>query len=203
MLRSHSELARLSFINFIEYIAHEILPIVFVLYAQQRYHWSLSAVGGSLAVAGLSMVIVQAGLIQPVVARIGERRTLIAGLAFGTVAFASFGLAPTGTAMLLVIPLMALWGLAGPPAQSLMTHRVSLSEQGELQGALGSMRGITMILGPLLFGFFYAHSMTAWHVPGGAWFLAAALLAITVVLALGVRGSGEERLQLARSSAIV
>ncbi len=186
MLRSHPELSRLSFINFIEYIAHEILPIVFVLYAQARYHWSSAAVGGSLAVVGLSVVVVQAGLIQPVVGRVGERRALILGLVFGTVSFALFGLAPTGAFMLAAIPVLALWGIAGPAAQSLMTHRVSASEQGELQGALGSMRGITMIVGPLLFSFFYAHSLEAWNLPGGAWFLAAALLAITVVLAFGV-----------------
>jgi len=193
MLRSHPELSRLSFINFIEYIAHEILPVVFVLYAQQRYHWSSAAVGGALAVVGFSIVVVQAGLMQPVVSRIGERNALILGLVFGTISFALFGLAPTGAVMLWVIPLMALWGFAGPAAQSLMTHRVSVSEQGELQGALGSMRGITMIAGPLLFGFFYAHSLQAWNLPGGAWFLAAALLAITVVLAFGVAGVREER----------
>lgn len=192
MLRSHPELSRLSFINFIEYIAHEILPVVFVLYAQARYHWSSAAVGGSLAVVGLSVVIVQAGLIQPVVARLGERRALILGLVFGTVAFALFGLAPTGAFMLAAIPVMALWGIAGPAAQSLMTHRVSASEQGELQGALGSMRGITMIIGPLLFSFFYAHSLEAWKLPGGAWFLAAALLAITVVLSFGVGAVRQE-----------
>jgi DHA1 family tetracycline resistance protein-like MFS transporter len=186
MLRSHPELSRLSFINFIEYTAHEILPVVFVLYAMQRYHWDSASVGGSLAVVGVSIMIVQGGLIQAVVARIGERRALILGLACGTVAFTLFGIAWTGALMLAVIPVMALWGFAGPPAQSLMTHRVSLSEQGELQGALSSMRGITMIVGPLLFGYFYAYSLQAWKLPGGPWFLAAAMLAVTVVLALGV-----------------
>jgi DHA1 family tetracycline resistance protein-like MFS transporter len=186
LLRSHPELARLSCINFIEYIAHEILPVVFVLYAMQRYHWDSASVGGSLAVVGVSIMVVQAGLIQAVVSRIGERRALILGLTFGTVGFALFGLAWSGAIMLAVVPFMALWGFAGPPAQSMMTHRVSVSEQGELQGALGSMRGITMILGPLLFGYFYAYSLKTWNLPGGAWFLAAAMLAITVVLALGV-----------------
>ena len=204
LLRSHPELSRLATINFIEYIAHEILPVVFVLYAQARYDWSPASVGGSLAIVGLSIVVVQAGLIQPVVAYLGERRALIMGLLFGTVGFALFGLANTGLFMLCVIPLMALWGFAGPPAQSLMTHRVSVCEQGELQGALGSMRGITMIVGPLLFGFFYAHSLQAWNLPGGAWFLAAALLAITVVLAFGVADVREEaEVQLAPQAAIL
>lgn len=202
LLRSHPELARLSIINFIEYIAHEILPVVYVLYVQNRYGWTPAAVGVSLAVVGLSIVVVQAGLMQPVVARIGERRALILGLFFGTAAFALFGIATTGLFLLCVIPLMALWGFAGPAAQSLMTHRVSASEQGELQGALGSMRGITMIVGPLLFGFFYAHSLQAWDLPGGAWFLAAILMAITVIVALGVADRRDE-VQLAAQPAIL
>ncbi len=203
MLRSHPELSRLSIINFIEYVAHEILPVVFVLYAMQRYHWDSAAVGGSLAVVGLSIMVVQAGLIQVVVSRIGERRALILGLSFGTISFALFGLAWTGALMLAVIPLMALWGFAGPAAQSMMTHRVSVSEQGELQGALGSMRGITMIIGPLLFGYFYAYSLRAWNLPGGAWFLAAALLAVTIVLALGVSDirQGEAAVDVATEAA--
>lgn len=186
MLRSHPELSRLAFINFIEYIAHEILPVVFVLYAMDRYGWDSASVGASLAVVGVSIMIVQAGLIQPVISRIGDRRGLIMGLTIGTIAFVLFGIAWTGALMLAVIPLMALWGFAGPTAQSLMTHRVSISEQGELQGALGSMRGITMIVGPLIFGYFYAYSLHAWKLPGGAWFLAAAMLAVTVALSFSV-----------------
>jgi MFS transporter, DHA1 family, tetracycline resistance protein len=194
LLRSHPELFRLAAINFVEYIAHEVLPVVFVLYAIYRYSWNQAQVGWSLAVVGLSVMIVQAGFIQPVVSRIGERRTLLLGLICGVVAFAAFGLAPTGQLMLATIPLMALWGLAGAPAQSLMTHRVSVSEQGELQGALASMRGIAMIVGPGLFSWTFAFSIDprhAWQVPGAAWFLAASLMAITVGLAINVSKAAE------------
>ena len=73
---------------------------------------------------------------------------------------------------------------------SLMTHRVSVSEQGELQGALGSMRSIAMLIGPGLFSAMFAYSIDlkahAWQVPGAAWYLAALLLAITVALAVNV-----------------
>jgi DHA1 family tetracycline resistance protein-like MFS transporter len=120
---------------------------------------------------------------------------LITGLSFGTVAFALTGLAPNGFVLLVAIALMALWGLAGPPAQSLMTHRVSVKEQGELQGALGSMRSLAMLIGPGLFSAMFAYSIDvkahAWQVPGAAWFLAALLLAVTVVLSLNVGEAGE------------
>jgi DHA1 family tetracycline resistance protein-like MFS transporter len=195
LLRSHPELSKLAVINFIEYVAHEVLPVVFTLYVMYRYAWNLAQVGWSLAVVGLCIAIVQSVVMRPAVAWLGERRALITGLSFGTFAFALTGYAPNGLLLLLAFALMALWGLAGPPAQSLMTHRVSLREQGELQGALGSMRSIAMLIGPGLFSALFAFSIDTkahtWQVPGASWYLAALLLAVTVFLALNVGEAGE------------
>lgn len=195
LLRSHPELSKLATINFIEYIAHEILPVVFALYVMYRYKWNLAQVGWSLAVVGLSIAFVQSVVMQPAIRWLGERRSLITGLAFGTMAFALMGYAPNGIIVLVAIVVTALWGLAGPPAQSLMTHRVSVKEQGELQGALGSMRSIAMLIGPGLFSWMFAYSIDlkahAWQVPGAAWYLAALLLAVTVALAVNIGEAGE------------
>ncbi|HLI94659.1 MAG TPA: TCR/Tet family MFS transporter [Candidatus Baltobacteraceae bacterium] len=194
LLRSHPELSKLAFINFIEYVAHEVLPVVFTLYVMYRYAWNLAQVGWSLAVVGLSIAIVQSVVMRPAVAWLGERRALITGLSFGTFAFALVGYASSGVIMIAAIVVTAFWGLAGPPAQSLMTHRVSAREQGELQGALGSMRSIAMLVGPGLFSMLFAYSIDkshTWQVPGAAWYFAAFLLAITVVLAVNVGDAHE------------
>ena len=195
MLRSHPELTKLAIINFIEYVAHEVLPVIFTLYVMYRYKWNLAQVGWSLAVVGLSIALVQTVVMRPAIRWLGERRALITGLAFGAVAFALTGYAPNGYVMLVAMALTALWGLAGPPAQSLMTHRVSVREQGELQGALGSMRSIAMLIGPGLFSAMFAYAIDlkahAWQVPGAPWFLAAVLLTITVWLALNVGDASE------------
>src|SRR5438094_880655 len=61
------------------------------------------------------------------------------------------GLAKTGAWLLASIPIISLWNISMPAAQSMMTHRVSEREQGELQGALQSMRSITFIIGPWVF----------------------------------------------------
>lgn len=195
MLRSHPELSKLAFINFIEYIAHEVLPVVFALYVMYRYKWNLAQVGWSLAIVGLSIAFVQAVVMQPAIKRLGERRALITGLTFGTFAFALMGFAPNGIVVIFAIVVIALWGLAGPPAQSLMTHRVSVKEQGELQGALGSMRSLAMLIGPGLFSWVFAYSIDlkahTWQVPGASWYLAAILLAVTVALSVNVSDAGE------------
>ena len=86
-------------------------------------------------------MIVQGGLIKPITAWLGERRTLLFGLLCGAVGFAIYGLAPTGSLYWSGIPVMAFWGLAGPAAQGLMTRRVGPMEQGQLQGAIASLGG--------------------------------------------------------------
>jgi DHA1 family tetracycline resistance protein-like MFS transporter len=180
LLRSHPELLGLATVNFLYYLAHEVLPSTFVLYAGYRYHWDERAVGLTLAVVGVCTGIVQAGLIKPIVARFGERRALIAGLLFGTAAFAIYGLAATGAVFMIGVPVMALWGLSGPSAQGLMTRHVEPAAQGQLQGALQSLRGITGMIGPGLFTLTFATfigSRSDWHLPGAPFLLAALLVA--------------------------
>ena len=48
------------------------------------------------------------------------------------------------------IPVMTLWGLAGPSAQGLMSARVSPAEQGQLQGAISSPVSYTHLVQPKL-----------------------------------------------------
>src|SRR5262249_3682328 len=52
---------------------------------------------------------------------------------------------------LAVIPLIALWGIAAPAIQTLMSRCVDHSAQGRLQGAINSLRALTGMAGPLLF----------------------------------------------------
>ena len=49
------------------------------------------------------------------------------------------GLGATGWVFALGILAMSFWGLAPSATQALMTRRVSPSEQGQLQGAIGSL----------------------------------------------------------------
>src|SRR3546814_4155600 len=72
----------------------------------------------------------------------------------------------------------ALWGLAMPTIQSLMTRRVSESEQGQLQFANNSVGAIAGVLSPLFFGALYSISLgrEAWFPHPGAAFLIASLV---------------------------
>jgi len=150
LLRSHHELWRLTTIQFLAYISHNVFS-VWALYAIYRYNWSQGMIGISLMIVGIVTAAISGGLTGRMVEWYGEKRTLYIGQFFGAAGMFIAGLAKTGAWLLASIPIISLWNISMPAAQSMMTHRVSEREQGELQGALQSMRSITFIIGPWLF----------------------------------------------------
>jgi DHA1 family tetracycline resistance protein-like MFS transporter len=151
LLRAHPELFGLAGVSFLMAMAHLVYPTTFVLYADYRFGWGLEMVGWTLLLVGLLTIIVQGGLIGRISRTFGDRRTLLLGAAAGGIGFTGYALAPTGYWFWAAMPIAALWAIAGPAAQALMTSRVSASEQGRLQGAIGSLNSIAGILGPTLF----------------------------------------------------
>ena len=123
-------------------------------------------------------------LVGPTVARLGERRTLLVGLATGAAGFLWYGWADTGWVYLLAAPVFALSGFIMPGLQGLMTRKVEPHEQGQLQGANQSLAGIAAIVGPMLFGLVFAWSLREAHPPGLAIYLAGGLLIGAFLLAL-------------------
>jgi MFS transporter, DHA1 family, tetracycline resistance protein len=167
MLRREPRLLALTAVMFLHYVAHESNPSTFVLYTDYRYHWDVRTVGLSLAAVGITSTLVGVGLVRPVVARLGERRTLFAGLAFGVLGFVLCAAAPTGTLFFIAIPVLALWGLTSPAAQALLTQQADPAAQGRLQGALSGLQGIALMLGPALFTALFAAVVRPPHAAGG------------------------------------
>lgn len=185
LLRSHRELTGLATVNFLLYFAHHVFSAVFVLYAAYRYGWTPIQVGLCLALAGVLDMTVQGLLTGPVVKRLGDRTTMILGLVGGTSGILSMGFAPTGLLFTLALFPNALWGLAMPTLQSLMTRRVSESEQGQLQGANNCLASLAGVASPLFFGWVYSQSVgPAAVVPfaGAAFVIAAAVLLAAAVI---------------------
>jgi MFS transporter, DHA1 family, tetracycline resistance protein len=187
LLRSHPELLGMAAALFFMGLAHESLPNTFVLYADQRYGWGESQVGLVLALIGVASVVVSMLLVKPLVQRLGERRAALAGLICGVIGFLWFALAPSGILFLIGIVLLALMGVANPAFQALMSQRIDPMEQGQLQGALGSVRAVTGMLGPIIFTQVFAASVKngSSHLLGAAFILSAGLL--IAALLIGVR----------------
>jgi DHA1 family tetracycline resistance protein-like MFS transporter len=132
---------------------------------------------------------ISGGLTGRIVAWLGERRTLYIGQFFGAVGMVIAGLARTGGLYIASIPVISMWNISFPAAQGMMTHRVSEREQGELQGAIQSLRSIAFVIGPFLFSEIFGWFINPQHsfyVPGAPYYLAAALLFAAMLLAMRV-----------------
>jgi DHA1 family tetracycline resistance protein-like MFS transporter len=196
LLRSHHELFGLASVEFLGLLAHAVLPSVAVLYMLYRYGFDERAVGFIMAGVGVCAMVVQGALIGPVIKRFGERKSLVAGLAFGAVGFAVYGIAWSGMLFLAGVPLMALWGFANPAALALMSRHVGEDEQGQLQGANASIQGIANLFGPGLFTLTFAFAIRpdlGVQFPGAPFGLAALLLFAAMVIAWRVTRAESRR----------
>ncbi|MFC5343860.1 TCR/Tet family MFS transporter [Brevundimonas staleyi] len=180
LLLRKAELTGLAVVNFLLYFSHHVFSAIFVLYAMHRYGWGPREVGLLLAGVGVIDMVMQGMVVGPVTKALGDRCTMLIGFLGGTVGMAMMGWAPNGLWFTLAMLPNALWGLAMPTMQALMTRQVGDDEQGQLQGANNSVASIAGIASPLFFGWVYAVSVGegAWvpH-PGMAFFMAALVLA--------------------------
>ena len=189
-------LAGLSWTNFIAQTAHVVLPSTFVLYATYRYGWDTKTVGLTLALVGICAMVVQGAGIGPIVRLLGERRALMLGLISGAIGFLIFGLAPTGPLFWVGIPVMALWGVSGAASQALMTQLVAPDQQGQLQGATGSVQSVAQLAGPFLFTLTFAYFIgerSPVQLPGAPFLLASLLLVLALGIAVWTLASARRR----------
>src|SRR5437879_7495588 len=185
LLRSHPDLWKLATIQFLAYVSHEIFAI-WALYAIYRFAWDPWSIAKSLFVVGVCTAVISGGLTGRIVAWLGERRTLYIGQFFGAVGMLIAGLARNGAVYVASIPVISMWNISFPAAQGIMTHHVSDREQGELQGAIGSLRSIAFVIGPFLFSWTFAWFIDPKHsfqLPAAGYYLAAALLFTAMFMA--------------------
>jgi DHA1 family tetracycline resistance protein-like MFS transporter len=162
-------------------LGHDVNPHVFSFYAMERYGFDEALVGRTLVAVGVGGVIVSGLLVGPLVKALGERRALLLGLACGATGFGLQGWAPSGAWFWAGIPFINLWGINGPAMQSLMVARVDPTMQGQLQGALHSLRGLCSLVTPLLFTQTFV--LATPFLAGAPYWLAAALVGGALIVA--------------------
>ncbi|MEQ1818498.1 MAG: hypothetical protein ABL871_07780, partial [Terricaulis sp.] len=95
-----------------------------------------------------------------------------------------FGAAETGTQFCLGVPLLALGAICGPVMGGYFSKAVADNEQGRLQGAWSGVNAGMGLFAPGLFTFTFATSISGGthQLPGLAFFAAAAMIAVALVI---------------------
>jgi DHA1 family tetracycline resistance protein-like MFS transporter len=158
---------------------------LWILYGQQRYGWSAFIAGMSLACYGGLHAISQAFVTGPLVARLGDKRALLAGMAADGLGFALMGAATTGWMPFALLPLFAVGGLALPALQALLARQVDEQHQGELQGTIAGLTSLIGVAGPLVVTASFAATQKTW--PGCVWLAAAVFYLLALPLLFGRR----------------
>ena len=126
------------------------LQSTFVLANQIRFGWGTEDNGMALALAGLGSAVVQGLLVRRIVPALGERRAAMIGGVIVACGYACMALAPFGWVVLLGIVLQSIGAITSPAIQGMVSAEASADRQGETQGALSSVQGLTAVASPLV-----------------------------------------------------
>jgi DHA1 family tetracycline resistance protein-like MFS transporter len=141
---------RILAIDFVYWFALAIFQTTFGLFVAARFGFDVVATGYFFAAFGLLGVVVQGGCIRPIVRRVGDKTTFIAGLVFGTIGLAAA--AVTHSAAMFAVTLLPLalgMGFGMPTITSLVSRSAGAHEQGRVQGAANAIESLSRTLGPV------------------------------------------------------
>ena len=178
-MKAYPLVSGLAFAIFFVSLAQRGLENVWVYFTKYRYGWEPWDNGRALGLVGIMAIIVQGGMVRPVIKRIGERKAVLYGISIAALAFMGYACAYQGWMIPCVIVFGSLGGVAQPAIQSIVAKSVSPSEQGQMQGALTSLRSVTSIFAPLvfttgLFNYFTAEAAPV-KLPGSPFFVGSLL----------------------------
>ena len=154
----------------------------FALFGQARFDLTLSSTGAVFAVIGLFLVLVQAGLVHPVVSRLGAVGTLRGGLVLNIVGLLLLAVAVHWLVLVLALAALVVGqGLTTPTLASIVAGRSPSDRRG---GALGLQQlagGMARVIGPVMAGVLFQHvGVGAPYVVGAGITAAALALVLTM-----------------------
>jgi DHA1 family tetracycline resistance protein-like MFS transporter len=194
-LRSHRRVLVLVTTAFVWQLAFHVYPATWAYFVIAKFGFSPAAIGGTLALSGLSMALVQGFLTGRIVGALGETRAAPIGVAVGMCAFLSYAFMNESWMLYPTLAVGGLQGIAMPAMNSLMSKLLGPERQGELQGGIASMMGLSAIVGPLVLTDAmarYSGPSAEVQFPGAAFLVAAGMAALCLVMLLGQVGAKGE-----------
>jgi DHA1 family tetracycline resistance protein-like MFS transporter len=177
-LSARADLRLLFSIDFLYWGSFAVYQTTFALFGARRFGFDATHTGYLLAAFGFLGVLVQVGLVGPIVKRLGERQTLTAGLIFAAIGWGGSAMThslPLFIAML--VPGALGIGLCNPSLVSLVSGAAGKHEQGRVQGAAGALESLGRTIGPV-----WGNGVLQWAGEGVAYGSAALVLLGTAVL---------------------
>jgi DHA1 family tetracycline resistance protein-like MFS transporter len=169
------------------FVAHAVNPSTWTYYVLHKFQWSEGQIGLALAAVGLSGAVVSGTLVGPLVKRLGEAGAAYLGFILSGISFVGYALATEGWMLFPWIVLGAFMGLVMPSLRSIMSQVVPEDGQGELQGAISSLMGLTAIVAPLvmtqLFRYFSMQTAPV-YFPGASFLLAGCLMVLAAIVVM-------------------
>jgi MFS transporter, DHA1 family, tetracycline resistance protein len=137
-------------VDFIYWTAFAVYQTTFALFGARRFSFGPAETGYLLSAFGFLGVIVQGGLVGPIVSLLGERRTLAIGLIFTAIGWGGSAVThsiPVFVAML--VPGAIGIGLCNATLSALISNASGIHEQGRVQGAAGGLESFGRTIGPV------------------------------------------------------
>jgi len=169
--------------TFLWQLAHMVYPATWSFWATAALGFGESAISWSLVLVGVLGVIVQGFLAGRIIGAIGERKSLMIGLACGGLSFLGYSFVSQWWHIIPLFVVSSFSGLAMPAIQGLMSRMVDATRQGQLQGGMGSMGSVAAILAPIILNNALAIGI-ARGFPGAAFVVAGSLGLIAAAIIL-------------------
>ena len=179
---------RVLLIDFMYWGAFAVFQTTFALFAARRFGFDVAETGYLFAAFGLLGAVVQGLCIQPVVHRLGDKPTFRLGLALGAIGLVSTAMADS-VAMLVIalVPLALGIGFGHPTMSSLVSLVARGDEQGRVQGAASAFESLGRTIGPV-----WGNASLQQVNEAVPHLSAAALLALTILVSLGLPAAGRD-----------
>lgn len=170
-------------------IAMVVYPAIWSFYTIERFGWSPGQIGVSLALFGISMAVVQAGVIRLYLKYLGEVMTVIVGLMFNIGVFTAMVFVTEGWIALALIPFSALGAVVLPPLKAMMSRQTPDDNQGALLGVIASTSSVGAIFGPIVatvsFNMFTGDDPIT-YLPGAPFATSALMMLLGLILMIAI-----------------
>ena len=136
--------------DFLYWASFSVCNTTFALFASRRFGFDVAQTGYVLAAFGFLGVIVQVGMVGPIVRALGVRRTFLLGLVIAGIGWAMVGMSHSLAVFLAaLVPAGIGVGLCNAALITLVSHAASKEEQGKVQGAAGALESLGRTIGPV------------------------------------------------------